>query len=206
MLGTVLLFLDPEGSIVGKIKSFFVNNRVPSVKRTSGEYSQISKPVMLGVGFYFLFQVLFPLRHHLTTDNVVWTGISRKFSWHMKVQQRMDKEISFLIKDKAGGEEIKADYTFINQKINNLQILNMSQSPVMAWQFANWLEKRLNEELRAQKNKSFEDLEIYCTIKTSFNGRPAQYIIDPSVDLTTASYSPLGENDWIMPLKEYPGE
>ena len=139
-------------------------------------------------------------------DNVVWTGIARKFSWHMKVQQRSEKEISFLVKDKSSGEEIKVDYNFINQRINNLQILHMSQSPVMAWQFANWLEKRLNKELKAQKNKSFEDLEIYCTIKTSFNGRPPQFIIDPSIDLTEASYSPFGANNWIMPLKEYSNE
>ena len=206
MLGTIVLFLDPEGKAIVKIKSFFVNNRGPSIKRTAGEYHQISKPVILGVVVYVLFQVLFPLRHHLITDNVVWTGIARKFSWHMKVQQRTEKEISFLVKDKLGGEEIMVDYNFINQRINNLQIGHMSQSPVMAWQFANWLEKRLNKELKAQKNKSFKDLEIYCTIQTSFNGRPAQYIIDPSIDLTKAPYSPFGANTWIMPLKEYSSE
>ena len=75
----------------------------------------------------------------------------------------------------------------------------------MAWQFANWLEKRLNMELRAQKNKSFKDLETYCNIKTSFNGRPAQGIIDPSIGLTKAPYSPFGANNWIAPYINFFG-
>ena len=56
------------------------------------------------------------------------------------------------------------------------------------------------------KSVFLKDLEIDCTIKTSFNGSPKQFIIDPSIDLTKAPYSPFGANNWIMPLKEYCNE
>lgn len=47
-----------------------------------------------------------------------------------------------------------------------------------------------------------KDLEIDCTIKTSFNGSPKQFIIDLSIDLTKALYSLFVANTGIMSLKE----
>lgn len=56
------------------------------------------------------------------------------------------------------------------------------------------------------KSVFFKDLEIDCTIKTSFNGSPKQFIIDPSIDLTKAPYSLFVANTGIISLKEYSNE
>ena len=56
------------------------------------------------------------------------------------------------------------------------------------------------------KSDFLKDLEIYCNIKTGFNGKPKQLIIDPSIDLTKALYSLFVANTGIMPLKEYSNE
>ncbi len=206
MLSTLILFFPPESDMIKKIKSLFVNQNTRVKASTAAAFSPNNKLVLIGLGCYFAFQFLFPLRHHLITDNIIWSGISRNFSWHMKVQDRGMEEVSLLIINKDGGETIPFSKEQINKRINNLQIQTMVQTPSMVWQFSNWLEKRLNYELKKSKGKTFDDLEIYSRIKTSFNGREPQYIIDPSVDLTQVKFDPLGENSWIMPVLENDGE
>ncbi len=201
VIAYMVIFLDPEGDTIKRIKSIFAPSKTQKSSSSLASFVPRNKLVIYGLGLYFAFQFLFPLRHHLLTENVIWTGIAGNFAWHMKVQNRGGEEISFLLVEGESGQKLTLDYQMINSKISNGQIAKMTKTPVMAWQFANWIGAHLNEELRRTNKKQLKDIQVYCKIKTSFNGRKPQYIIDPTIDLTKVTYSPFKENTWILPLK-----
>jgi hypothetical protein len=61
-------------------------------------------------------------------------------------------------------------------------------------QFAHYLEKLARAEGRG-------DVEVRAQVVASLNGRPAQNLVDPGVDLTEVSRPWFGHADWILPLE-----
>ena len=96
----------------------------------------------------------------------------------------------FVVTDPRTGDEWIVD---ISDYLTSNQVSKMSIRPSMIVQFANYLDG----ELRAE---GYEDLEIRVRLYSTLNGRKAQLLIDPEVDLTSVSSPWLRHADWILPL------
>jgi hypothetical protein len=78
--------------------------------------------------------------------------------------------------------------------VNNQQIRTMTYDPRTILAFAQMIHNN------AVKN-GIPKAQVFAKIKFSLNGRPAQYFVNPDVDMVTASYSPFKKLDWVMPLE-----
>ncbi len=142
------------------------------------------KKVLIGcLGVFAAFQILMPLRHFLYPGVVHWTEEGHNYSWHMKLRDK-DGEIHFLIVDKKTGIKQRIDPEFL---LPPRQYRKMATQPDMILAYAHHLAKN-------------RDVEVYADVKSTLNGRPAQRLIDPNVNLAEIEHS-IMPADWILPLK-----
>ncbi len=81
------------------------------------------------------------------------------------------------------------------QYLTRVQLTQMLSRPHMIVQFAHYLEQRLQAD-------GYRDIEIRARITAALNGREAQYLIDPAVDLSQVVYPWWGHAEWILPLEK----
>lgn len=170
---------------------------VSRMKRASEKERQplllnFTTPNKLLAGFmvlFFAFQFLFPFRHVLYPGNVSWTEEGHMYSWHMKLRSKGGRA-RFLIKDPDSGRAFTIDP---EDYLNSRQERKMSTRPTMILQFAHWL----RDNYRAQGMAS---VEVYALVTASLNGREAQDLIDPTVNLAEVEWS-IWPASWIVPLR-----
>ncbi|MEM9694254.1 MAG: HTTM domain-containing protein, partial [Myxococcota bacterium] len=64
--------------------------------------------VVAGLGMFFTYQLLMPLRHHLYPSNVAWSEEGHMFSWRMKLRDK-GGPFTFRVVDKNTGEQWTVD-------------------------------------------------------------------------------------------------
>lgn len=139
---------------------------------------------------FVMFNILYPLRHHLYPGNVAWTEEGHRFAWRMKLRSK-DGLARFIVKDPASGKE---------WRINNARFLTHRQQrkmptrPDMILQYAH----RLAEVWQAEY--AVENPEVYATVWVSLNGREPQLMIDPERNLAEVERRLWPAADWILPL------
>lgn len=144
--------------------------------------------VMPALTAFFLVQVLLPLRHHLIEGDVAWSGQGHRFSWRMMLVSKRGEAV-FHVFDPASGERFDVQP---EEFLHGRQVAKLATRPDIIWQFARMLETHYRAEGRAE-------LEIRATVRVSLNFRPPELLVDPSVDLTSADYSPFRRPAWILP-------
>ncbi len=141
------------------------------------------------VGVYLAVQLLFPLRHHLYPGPVNWTEEGHRFSWHMMLRAKPGAarfEITDPTRDTTWTVDPR-DY------ISRRWAGKMPARPDMVLQFAHFL----GEEAR---KVGVTNAEVRARVRVSLNGRQAQWLVDPRVDLTRVRRT-LRSADWIVPLQ-----
>ena len=152
--------------------------------------SAIQRAAAMLLGAYLLLQMLIPLRHFLYPGNVSWTEEGHRFSWRMKLRSK-DSEVKFFVTEKTSGRTEIVDPA---GDLNRSQQDEMSSRPDMILQYAHHLAAKA-------RLGGATDVEVRAVVKTSLNGRAAQLLIDPSVDLAAQPRS-LRAAPWIMRLTE----
>jgi len=146
---------------------------------------------ILGFGIcciLLLFHLLFPFRHFLYPGFVLWNEEGSRFSWQMKLRDKICRGSFRLV------NLDQRDYPAIGQgTINARQWKRMKNMPDMILQFSHHLKEEY-EKL------GFPQMEIYSEILCSLNGRKPQLIIDPTVNLGQIKRT-LRHSPWILPLK-----
>ncbi len=139
---------------------------------------------------YASFQILFPLRHWLYPGDVSWTEEGHRFSWHMKLR---DKEMRYLF---VVVDPVTRQSWNINPKdyLTTRQANKVGTRPDMILQFAKHLAKEFQK-------KGFPGVKVHASVFISLNGRKAELMIDPTVDLAAQPRN-LMPAPWILPLKE----
>jgi hypothetical protein len=141
---------------------------------------------------YFVFQLLFPFRGFFLPNPMDWTGVAKNFSWRMKVDTRSVEEFKFTVEQPATGQVMAVEVgTFANE----MQILNMSNDARSVPVFA----RMLREQAAL---KGMPDAVVKARIRVGYNGRPAQFFVDPNVDLASVEYSPFKKMSWVIPLQD----
>jgi hypothetical protein len=186
MLSSLILFF-PANSINNFLRRLFSYRALTEWKEAAPyRFSSIEKWILL---FYLLFQLLFPLRHHVFEGNVDYSGEGQRFAWRMKSVYK-DFRITYVLKDKERGIEARLDPRSV---LTVKQYTNLGYYPELIIPVA--------ANLRAAAiEKGVEDPQIFVDYQVSFMDLPMQYIVDPKMELSGLNYSPFRHSDWIIPL------
>lgn len=213
MMGTLALFpsYDWPRTLWAKVLSLFgrsgatdkelSDERKPhegqpvSDRRGAFGFSTLSTVVALLFFHVFLVvQMFLPLRFLAYPGNPDWTEQGYYFCWRMMLHSKRSSYARFIIRDARTGE-VLAQITG-KKFLNKNQRWNMGRHPELAHQFAVWLGDQVEQ---TTGNRPIINVQL----RASVNGRPWQFLIDPTVDLAA---QPLNDKpkEWIVPLADYP--
>ncbi len=148
------------------------------------------KLIVVGLGVWLAFQVLFPLRHLLYPGSPSWTEEGHRFAWQMKLRDKSGLA-SFHVRDPRSGETWQVDP---RDHLTRRQARKMPTRPDMILQFAHHLAEIW------RRDHGVPDAEVRATVWASLNGRRPALLIDPARDLAREERN-LSHADWILPLE-----
>lgn len=189
MLAATLLFFPPDWPrrLLQRI-GISLSPRANNGRTVPSKFPRTEIAALLLLGGYFLVQLLLPLRHHLYPGDVNWTEEGHRFSWRMKLRDK-SATLRFVANADTTSLDIDPD-----DYLEPWQIEEMSSRPDMILQFVHHVAGDLYDQ-------GYRTVEIFAWVRASLNGRKAQLLIDPSVDLARQPET-LGRSLWIRPLVE----
>lgn len=144
-------------------------------------------PFLIG---FFAFQFLFPWRFILYPGNMFWTEEGYRFGWRVMLMEKAGTA-TFYVKD---GDDGREGSVINSQFLNDHQEKQMAMQPDLILQYAHYLAEHF-------KSKGLKDPQVRVEAMVTLNGRPAQLLIDPEVDLTKKKDT-WRAKDWILPYNE----
>lgn len=202
LFGT-LVFFDPDWpkQLANKISTLFKFQKLklaaaktitnPAVTASLPQNIIAQNLLLVFIGAWFSFQVLFPLRHLLYPGNVSWTEEGHRFAWQMKLRDKKGFA-DFTIRDPVSNQSW---YVEPEPYLTRKQARKMPTQPDMILQFAYYLEEKWKQDY------SLDKVEIRVNNYVSLNGREPAPLVNPSIDLTKIERN-LTHADWILPLHE----
>jgi len=191
MMGATILFFEPNffekwlplnlSSDKHKKKVISANENIYNLK--------IGQKGLIGT--YIILQLVLPFRGWLITSNPDWYGPGQRFSWRMKIQNRIEKELSYSVFDMENKTILSFDpHTVLTVAQLNTLILD----PRMVLRFAHFLGDDAH-------NKGIKNVEVKAQLKVSYNGRADQFVLDKDKDLLTVSDKATDVVKWVLPLE-----
>ncbi len=182
-LAFILFFYEPK-----IIQNIFLKHK-PFYDKAEIIYPKNRKPFLVIISFYFLIQLVLPVRHWFIKDNVLWTEEGHRMSWRMMLRSKNGRT-NFYVVDKQTNEKTFID---LNKYLTNKQKHQVYTKPDVIWQFAQRLEK--------QYAKIDKDVAVYAECYVSVNGRPYKKLVDPEIDLANIEWNPFKHSSWLLPSK-----
>ncbi|MFP2910502.1 HTTM domain-containing protein [Pyxidicoccus sp. 3LFB2] len=141
---------------------------------------------------YAVVQVVVPLRTHLYGGNVLWHEQGMRFSWRVMAREK-NGSVTFMVRDPATDREW---HVSPSQYLTRLQEREMSVQPDLILQLA----RRIARDFEARVG---HPVEVRADARASLNGRAAELLVDPTVDLAR-EVDGLAAKPWIRPAPESP--
>jgi vitamin K-dependent gamma-carboxylase len=138
------------------------------------------------VAGFCLFQFLLPLRHWLYPGTVLWHEQGMRFSWRVMLREKSGA-LAYRVVDAQGRTRIVTPRDYLTE----LQYREMAGQPDLILQLAH----HIRDDFAA---RGLGPVRVYADSRVSLNGRPAQRMIDPEVDLASQRDG-LARADWILP-------
>lgn len=182
-LAFTLFFFPPE-----MIRRIFLKGKTP----VFGERLQVpeNKNWVKGLlGFYFLIQLLLPIRHYFIKDDVLWTEEGHRLSWRMMLRSRQGI-ITYRVVNKTTGDVHMVDQ---DAYLTKAQQRKTASYPDFIWQFA----RHLKQEYRSRG----EEVSVFVDSRVGVNGKPFAPFIDPETDLANEPWNYFWHNAWILPSR-----
>lgn len=195
MLFALLIFYDTkELPIISTLlnKGNRLKVSMASVHKPERTEAVASKAVHVMLYIYFLFQLLFPFRGHFLPNPLDWTTIGNRFSWRMKVDTREAVENKFYMHSDSLAQPLLVES---NTFINTVQIRHLEHDPRSIADFARFLKQ---EALKYH----MPNPQVTANIQLRYNGRPAQYFVDPQIDLSMVEYAWYKKLKWVYPIQK----
>ena len=171
-------------------RRFFVFDVKPQSLTKVEKPARCSLGLALFIAVYVGWQTVMPLRHWAYPGNVSWTEEGHLYAWHMKLRSKSGK-IRLVVKNKDNGE---ASDVLLTDFMESWQARRMTTKPDMILQFAHFIGREL-------ERKGVSNVSIHADARVSLNGRRAQQLVDPDVDLLSVPRS-IWPRTWIVPLRE----
>lgn len=171
IVGSLIFITDEEWKSIFKwfsidFKPIFSSRNKP----------KIPKWLLVLFSFYFLIQIILPLRHHFYNENFLWTERHYRFGWNVMLAEKGGSAI-FKVKDN-NSDKIWTIYP--SEYLTQIQEKQMSYQADMIWLFAQYLEAKFQQ-------KGYEYISIFVENKVTFNGRSSQTYLPNNLDLLTIS-------------------
>lgn len=179
MMMVAVVLLLPAGLLRGE-----------SVERSTPA-SQLTAPALRTfMAIWLCVQIVLPARHVLWDGWVDWTEEGHNFAWRMKLRGK-NGNARFTVTDTTTGQTwaFNAD-----DVLPPPQARKLVGRPDLVRSYAHWVARRYHAA-------GHDNLTVTAQVMTSLNGREAQLLVDPTVDLSKLNWS-WGKADWIMPLHE----
>ncbi len=192
MIGATLIFFDWD----------FLNQTTPSPSlgrrgalfpsSLEGVRNEALSPSFLGgvrggiLIFFFLFQIIFPLRFLCYESNLFWSEEGYRFSWRVMLMEKAGTA-TFYVKNPVTGKEGIVDNA---EFLNSHQEKQMAMQPDMILQFAHFLGNHYQKISKTPNLVHSVRVEAYITL----NGKPSKLLIDPNINL-------MNEKDTFAPKK-----
>jgi hypothetical protein len=138
------------------------------------------------MAFYFVVQILMPLRHYAYPGDVNWTTEGDLWSWRMLIVDARHKTV-FTVESKATGAQCRLkplDY------IDEAHWDKLGYRPDMMAQFA-------HRVADAYWDRNHVRVAVHVYSAVSVNGDPFAALVSPKTDLASVKRSL--HNDWILP-------
>ncbi|WP_338765151.1 HTTM domain-containing protein [Bernardetia sp. ABR2-2B] len=154
----------------------------------------ISNKWLYIIGIYLIFQILFPFRFMLYTEQsynetLFWKEEGYRFSWRVMLMEKFGSATFYVKNPKTGREGVVDNSEFLNRH----QEKQMSFQPDMILQYAHFLKEKYSTD---ENSDPIIRAEVYVTL----NGRRSQLFFDPTLDLSEIEDGFL-EKKWINSLK-----
>lgn len=182
MISAATLFDDPDWP-----RKIF--NRPTPLLENVPVLASRQRLVLSFLGLYLLIQILIPFRHWLYPGNVSWTEEGHFFSWHMKLRDKRGK-LDIFVTNPDTQETKEVD---IKEDLNRFQMSKLAQRPEFIYQYVQYLKKKAQEA-------GNQHPVIQVKSRVSLNDRPAQYMVDPNINMADAEISLFKSSPWIVPL------
>lgn len=182
-LAFALFFFEPK-----TIHNLFLKKK-PFYEGSEIEIPKYHKLYLSLFGLYFLFQIGFPLRHHLIEDDVLWTEEGHRMSWRMMLRSKQGIATYKIVDQEKNQSQIVKLDDFLTRK----QMRLATTKPDAIWQFA--------QHLKKQYEKNGQEIEVYVDCKISVNGKPYQQLTNPEIDLANIQWEPYKHANWLLPSK-----
>ena len=154
------------------------------------DYGKIKRNVLLVfIGTYIAFQVLFPLRQFVFRGHPAWTGQGNWFAWRMMLTDSVDA-VSIRIRVPKDNVDMYVD---VEHYMNFYQFNKAVRCPMIVLKFIDHLKDNLREH--GVLDDAIINLEMYKAI----NFRPPTLFNDTTLNYAKIDYNPLISQNWIMP-------
>ena len=183
MIVSTLIFFssDFHERILGRIATILQIDH--KLFKNGVHYSNDSKLSPLILGAIMTFQLLFPWRHLILTDNVYWSERGYRFSWRVMLMEKTGYA-NFKIVDGKTGQRF---YVQNEDFLTALQQKEMSTQPDFILEYGQYLGRHFAAQ-------GHQNVEVYVESYAALNGRKSQTFIAADVDLMKVSYSDLVNN------------
>lgn len=178
MTAAALVFFAPDWP-----RRFFLRPPRPTVAASR----LIPLPLLIAVGAFCAFQVLFPLRDLALPGDVLWNEDGMRWSWKVMVREK-NGAVAYRVRQPRTGREwqVNPSAWLLPRQANE-----MSGQPDLILQLAH----HVAQDFAA---RGIADVEVRADAWVSLNGRAPKLLIDPSVDLTKVADSAWG-SAWVLP-------
>ena len=176
-------------------------------KNSSGIETKPRPVVLTVLAVYFAIQIFLPIRQYFLPVNTSWTHEGHRWAWRMKLVSKRVTDVKIWTFDPDSGNRIDLSLNFTGNLPENLARLGPGNSIIHAWQALRAAGQpdlfiQFIEDLDATLlEKTGIDYPIYADVRVEMNGRPAQPLIDPTVDLSEVEWT-FGPAPWILPLQK----
>jgi len=180
-LAFTVFFYEPE--TIRRI--FFKKKPVPGP-------GTVSRPrhapiLLVGLGIYFVVQLVLPIRHHFIQGDVLWTEEGHRMSWRMMLRSRSG-HLKFRVVDKETGA---TEWIRLGEWLSDKQARKVQGYPDFIWQFAQRLKNHYREK--------GQDIAVYVSGMARVNRRHLAPLIDPETDVASVPWDPFRHHEWILP-------
>ena len=142
---------------------------------SSGGGRWLGAGVVAAVGFMAV-QILVPLRSHFYPGNVLWHEQGMRFSWRV-MSRAKSGSVTFNVRDQASGREWQMSPS---QYLTRQQEREMAVQPDLILQLAHHIAREF-------ARNGYPGVEVRADARASLNGRRAEHLVDPSIDLARQS-------------------
>ncbi len=139
------------------------------------------------LALYALAQIALPMRHWAHPGEVRWNEEGYRFAWRVMLTEKMG-QARFRVTDPETGKEW---LSYPEQHLTPLQVERMAYQPDMILATACLIASDLKE-------RGHDGVEVRADVFVAFNGRPAERLVDPEVDLARIQPG-IGPKRWLLP-------